>query len=526
MRLACFSLPLIVLATTAAWAEDKASPRATEIAPVLDQFARAVVCIDLKQADVAPLFDLVASEEVMAAYSHIPLVDDLEKARSTLLDNGIDRVYFVVSLADMPHCPGYLVAPCTRTLQPDTLAKALPDLAAPLLVGDELVPRTLSRQATSWFYLGTEAAYQRLRADEVPTRPDLSAAIAASSESPVQVFLLPSDDDRRLLEELLPTLPEPLGSGPSSVLARGLHWAVAQLNLQPEPAVRLVIQSTDHQAARRFREVLVKAVALVSQQESHSDLPDTTTDPAHVSKLIPQVQGDRLEMTLRKSSGLLAVLQCVTTRPLARLSIEQTAKERLQKIVFGMHRWHDEHRTFPRQANYDTNGKPLLSWRVHLLPYLGDPYAGLCAQFHLNEPWDSEHNLKLIKKMPDIYVTPGSKVAREGRTCFVRPIGSETSCLPDKAISIRDIPDGTSTTIAVIEVDDEHAVPWTKPADLDYDPENPTKALGGHLEGAVFSAFCDGAPYVHRKLIYDPKRIGDLRKVFARADGEPVDFSE
>lgn len=526
MRLAYLSLSLVVLGTGVAWADDKSSSQATEIAPVLDPFARAVVRIDLKQADVLPLLDLAASDEVMAAYSHIPLVDDLEKARSALLDAGIDRVYFVVSLADMPRCPWYLIAPGNRPIEPDVLAKALPDLAAPLLVRDALVPRTLSRNSTAWFFLGTEAAWQRLQADEVSTRPELTAAVAAAHESPVQVFLLPSDDDRRLVEELLPTLPEPLGGGPSSVLARGLRWAVAQLNLKPEPAVRLVIQSTDHEAAEKFREVLVKGVASVDQQESRSNLPDTTTDPTRVSKLIPQVQGDRLEMTLRKSSGLLAVLQRVTTRPVARLSIEQTAKERLQKIVLGMHRWHDEHRTFPRQANYDADGKPLLSWRVHLLPYLDGPCAELYTQFRLNEPWDSEHNLKLIKKMPDIYVMPGSTAARDGRTCFVRPVGPDTACPPDKAIGVRDVPDGTSNTIAVIEVDDEHAVPWTKSADLDYDSENPTKALGGHLEGAVFSVFCDAAPHLHRKLIHDPMRIGDLRKAFTRSDREPLNFAE
>src|SRR5262245_18888701 len=40
------------------------------------------------------------------------------------------------------------------------------------------------------------------------------------------------------------------------------------------------------------------------------------------------------------------------------------------------------------------DGKPLLSWRVALLPYLEQD--GLYRRFQLNEPWDSEHNLKVL----------------------------------------------------------------------------------------------------------------------------------
>jgi len=36
----------------------------------------------------------------------------------------------------------------------------------------------------------------------------------------------------------------------------------------------------------------------------------------------------------------------------------------------------------------------------------------------LNEPWDSEHNKKLIAKMPPVYVRPGSQ-AGEGKTVYL-----------------------------------------------------------------------------------------------------------
>jgi hypothetical protein len=57
----------------------------------------------------------------------------------------------------------------------------------------------------------------------------------------------------------------------------------------------------------------------------------------------------------------------------------------------------------------DPEGQPLLSWRVLLLPYIeeGEIEEGeLCKQFHLDEPWDSPHNLALLPKMPRTYKAP------------------------------------------------------------------------------------------------------------------------
>src|SRR5205823_10918869 len=70
-------------------------------------------------------------------------------------------------------------------------------------------------------------------------------------------------------------------------------------------------------------------------------------------------------------------------------------------------------------------GKPLLSWRVHLLPFLEQD--NLYKQFHLDEPWDSEHNKKLIARMPPVYRS-SDKVAADGRTTFrseERRVGKE-----------------------------------------------------------------------------------------------------
>ena len=55
----------------------------------------------------------------------------------------------------------------------------------------------------------------------------------------------------------------------------------------------------------------------------------------------------------------------------------------------------------------DIQGRPLLSWRVQLLPFMDDPYV--FKEFHLDEPWDSPHNLPLAAKMPKAASVPPAR---------------------------------------------------------------------------------------------------------------------
>ena len=56
------------------------------------------------------------------------------------------------------------------------------------------------------------------------------------------------------------------------------------------------------------------------------------------------------------------------------------------------------------QAIRGKDGRALLSWRVAILPYLNE--EALYREFRLDEPWDSEHNKKLIARMPPTLASP------------------------------------------------------------------------------------------------------------------------
>jgi hypothetical protein len=171
---------------------------------------------------------------------------------------------------------------------------------------------------------------------------------------------------------------------------------------------------------------------------------------------------------------------------------------------------------FPAAASYSPDGKPLLSWRVYILPFVDQDQ--LFRQFHLNEPWDSPHNKTLIAKMPAFLRSPRSK-AEKGKTNYLVPVGNGALYASSRdEPRIKDIRDGVSNTIMVVEVDDEHAVIWTKPDDYSFDPKDPKKGIGIFYEGRFLVGFCDA----HVRFIsgnIDPKTLAAL---FTRAGGEAI----
>jgi hypothetical protein len=169
-------------------------------------------------------------------------------------------------------------------------------------------------------------------------------------------------------------------------------------------------------------------------------------------------------------------------------------------------------------ASVGKDGKPLLSWRVYILPFVDE--NALFQQFHLDEPWDSPHNRTLIDKMPSVYRLPMSKTEK-GRTNYLLPVGNGAVFEADKPTEFKDIKDGLGNTIMTVAVDDEHAVIWTKPEDWSFDPKDPTRGLGRFAEGSINLGICDGS-VMWMAWPKGPKDIETLRAMFTRSGGEPI----
>jgi type II secretion system protein G len=192
-----------------------------------------------------------------------------------------------------------------------------------------------------------------------------------------------------------------------------------------------------------------------------------------------------------------------------------TCANNLRQIDLALLNYEQTHRAFPPAYTVDKNGKPLLSWRVLILPYL--ERQELYQQFHLDEPWDSDHNKKLIASMPPVFRCPSGKPL-PGKTTYLTVRGKDTIFPGDKGISLADVTDGTSNTILVVDAADQSAVEWSKPDDFTADPNNPTKGLLGHHPVGFTVAMADGS--VHFLIAgIDPNM---LRALFTRNGGEVI----
>jgi hypothetical protein len=365
--------------------------------------------------------------------------------------------------------------------------------------------------------LETREAAARLEKTKPDPRPELAAAFETAGDSAIQVLLLPPKYFKRVIEETMPQLPKEIGGGPANVLTKGLSWAALGINFTPQITARLVIQSPDASSAAALSALLADVLKRVAALPVVKNPLPTFADV--IPYLTPKAEGDKLVLNIDEKNAELGNLLGKVQTTL--LSEARDNARRMQSInnmkQFGlaMHNYHDAHKHFPAAASYSPDGKPLLSWRVAILPMI--EYGNLYDQFHFDEPWDSEHNKKLIDKMPIEYRSPKSKL-KDYRSNYVVPVGPGTVFEGREGMSFKKITDGTAHTIMTVEVDDAHAVIWTKPDDLPYDPKEPSKGLGGLYKNFFITLFCDGAVHVIALPCPDEK----LRAAFSAAAGDPA----
>ncbi|WP_417397192.1 DUF1559 domain-containing protein [Gimesia chilikensis] len=196
------------------------------------------------------------------------------------------------------------------------------------------------------------------------------------------------------------------------------------------------------------------------------------------------------------------------------------SKYNIKLIVLALHNYYERHHHFPPAIVMGPDGKTPHSWRVELLPYLDQ--QALYDEYRMNEPWNSEHNLKIAETVVPVFSHPSS--SKPANTGYFVVVGDGTAFNNKQGVSFKEITDGTSNTIAVVEA--KRDVPWTKPEDISYDGKK-LPQFGGFFEnppvngqpatGVYFVGLCDGRV----RMLQDNMDEELLKSLLTIADGKP-----
>jgi hypothetical protein len=492
---------LLAFATPAA-EEGKfdADAHAKAVAPFVDGRTFGVVRVDLTRLDADALSKsatpIVGPDQAAHMREGIAHIASLSK-------QGATDLYVVFSLADLPAGP-FVVLPA-RGDDTNKLAAAIRDTAGIAPNHVALVPGAV--------ILGSPETLKRVRDLKAEARPDIAKAFATAGPGFAQVVLVPTSDLPRIVEETMPNLPKELGGGSSKVLTRGLKSISVGVTPAPNMKIRVVAQAADENAAKELHALALQALkAVTALAEKHQNLPDLKR-AAEILK--PKVEGDRLTLNLDEATLVKTLAQ--PAEKVRAAAQRAQSMNNLKQIALAMHNDHSVTGRFPAAVIMGKGNKPLLSWRVHILPYIEQD--ALYKEFHLDEPWDSEHNKKLIAKMPAVYrSTTDDKLNKAGKTTYLVPRGKDTMFPPDKGVRAADITDGLSNTIMTLDASDDKAVIWTKPDDLEIDPDNPAKGLSTRHGMGFVVGMGDGSVRMIPANI--DKKV--LWALFTRAGGEVI----
>jgi prepilin-type processing-associated H-X9-DG protein len=238
-------------------------------------------------------------------------------------------------------------------------------------------------------------------------------------------------------------------------------------------------------AARdRFKQFATRTVPLdmgpVGLLRIFAQLAENTKIEAEGAKVVSQTA-----LTAKVSQAFTQAIPEARAAALRAMGVNQ-----MKQIGIALHNYHDVNKRFPAAVVMGPDGKTPHSWRVEILPYLEDPaLQQIYKDYRTDEPWDSEHNKALIDKT-NFFNVPSEKPNKD---CgYFAAVGPGTMFDPlDKGTNIRQITDGTSRTIAIVEA--KRSIPWTKPEDIEFDPDKDFPKLGGYFGGGFNALYVDGS---------------------------------
>ena len=223
-------------------------------------------------------------------------------------------------------------------------------------------------------------------------------------------------------------------------------------------------------------------------------------------------------LTVRSDLDIAPLVAQITGAPGTGGAANARTQNNMKQIGIAMHSYHDVTGAMPSAAVLGKKGKPLLSWRVQVLPYVEQD--SLFKAIKHDEPWDSVHNKKVFddNPMPSVFEVVGMNKPGDKNTHIQVFRGNGAMFDLVKGVRIAEIADGTSNTIMIATA--KTAVPWMKPDDMEFDPKKDPRDLLLYIGGRTNVGFGDGSVRTLKKSV----TVENMRALITKSGGEVVNI--
>lgn len=202
--------------------------------------------------------------------------------------------------------------------------------------------------------------------------------------------------------------------------------------------------------------------------------------------------------------------------------------ENLKQIGLAMQGYHQKHGCFPPAFIPDKRGKPMHSWRVLILPFLGEDT--LYREYRFDEPWNGPNNAALAERRPAVYWCPSEAPSGTSKTNYAMIVAPHAISDGPTPHRISDLKDKGANTMMVAEAA-EASLNWLEPRDLNTrkmefcgnaisEKGQPDALKISSCHASVVNAlFCDGSV---RTLSRETLSAKELKAMTAIDGGEGV----
>ena len=478
-----------------------AQTSAEKLLPLLDEQSFFLGRIQPGKIDIAKIMIPLVQKKTLppAEAAALGFLFNLQKSS---IDKVIDEIWFSSSAKDAAtyFLPSIIIK-TKPAAKAEDLLNLLKNLPLPINIQtpsgqvirkgqNSILPLSYVIREAKGFYLleqvgATKDTKKTKRADIVQGFDDMGSL-------PFGAMLFPSKDNPLDLAKIFPSLKRT--NGKEHVvhgILNGMKLVTLGMYLDPW-RIQMVIQTEDRELANDLHKSILKAIQSIPDLVQ-AQVEEVGKDPVFkaLAAMVKSVSimDDKVTIVITDFDPYFEIAARINEQNQAKAAAAQSMGK-VKNIATALLAYHKDKGKFPPAATLSKEGKPLLSWRVQILPYLG--HNLLYKQFKQNEPWDSEQNKKLIRRIPPSFRETQDDL-NKGTSPFQAPVGLATIFPPGgTGTNSIQIINELSNTIMIVKVPEDKSAIWTKPEDWEIDVNLSAKDLLKGFTNAIVFACADG----------------------------------